>query len=63
MFFFIRSCALTKFSAKLAVLVNLLVLSNFDCLKQLVLFFFDFFLNKMRKKFAQTNIYYKFALA
>lgn len=63
MFFFLRSCALTKFSIKLFVFLNQLVLSIFTCLKGLTAIFLILFLIKMRKKFAHTNIYYKFALA
>ncbi|MFT5252553.1 MAG: hypothetical protein ACI87N_001566 [Flavobacteriales bacterium] len=63
MFFFLRSCALTKFSIKLFVFLNQLVLSIFACLNRPNAIFLILFLIKMQKKFAQTNIYYKFALA
>lgn len=63
MFFYLRLWGFANFSVKLIKNGNILVLSIFRNDVLMLEFIFDFFLIKRRKKFAQTKIYYKFALA
>lgn len=63
MFFYLRLLAFAIFSIKLIVLTNVLVLSVFQKKEVGFEIIFTFFSIKSCKKFVQTKIYYKFALA
>jgi hypothetical protein len=63
MFFYLRLWAFGKFSVKVIKFGNLLVLSIFRNGFWLLGIVLNLFLIKVQKKFAQTKIYYKFALA
>ncbi len=63
MLFYLRLSRFGKFSVKLIKFANVLVLSIFRNDVSMVEILLNLFLIKRQKKFAQTKIYYKFALA